>query len=64
MNPYPGIRPYLESDAHLYFGGEYQVDSVLRRMTKTRFIVFTGPSGCGKTSLCEQVFCLRCKLGF
>ena len=51
VNPYPGLRPFLESDAEYFFGRESQVEDLLMRLGRQRFLAVTGSSGCGKTSL-------------
>ena len=50
-NPYPGLRPFDEDDAHLFFGRETQVRELLTRMTDQHFIPVVGLSGSGKSSL-------------
>lgn len=48
---YPGLRPFDEGDALLYFGREEQTDELLRRLDDTRFLAVVGLSGSGKSSL-------------
>ena len=50
-NPFPGLRPFEEEDAHLFFGRETQVRELLARMDDERFIAVVGLSGSGKSSL-------------
>lgn len=50
-NPFPGLRPFEEEDAHLFFGRETQVRELLARMADERFIAVVGLSGSGKSSL-------------
>ena len=49
--PYPGLRPFREDEAEIFFGRDKQVDELLERLRLHRFIAVTGPSGCGKSSL-------------
>ena len=50
-NPYPGLRPFEEADFHLFFGRDEQIDELLRRLSRGRFVCVTGVSGSGKSSL-------------
>ncbi len=51
VSPYPGLRPFSEDEAELFFGREAQTDQLLDRLRRTRFLAIVGPSGCGKSSL-------------
>jgi energy-coupling factor transporter ATP-binding protein EcfA2 len=48
---FPGLRPFEEQDAALFFGRDEQVDSLLQRLQDTRFLAILGLSGSGKSSL-------------
>lgn len=50
-NPYPGLRPFLEHEEHLFFGREHQVDTMADRLSLTHFLAVVGSSGSGKSSL-------------
>ena len=50
-NPFPGLRPFLEAEEHLFFGRESQVDSLVDKLARTRFVTVVGTSGSGKSSL-------------
>jgi len=54
-NPYKGLRPFLETDAHNFFGREALVNRLVDRLKDdgdyTRFLSIVGPSGSGKSSL-------------
>lgn len=50
-SPYPGLRPFQQDEAHLFFGRDQQVADLLRRLGNSRFVAILGPSGCGKSSL-------------
>ncbi len=49
-NPFPGLRPFLEEDSHLFFGRENQVGEVLEKLIQNNFIAIIGNSGIGKSS--------------
>ncbi|MCF8380519.1 MAG: hypothetical protein K9H49_13140 [Bacteroidales bacterium] len=51
LNPYPGLRPFTQEEAHLFFGREGQVDNVVNSLLKNKFIAVIGSSGSGKSSL-------------
>ncbi len=50
-NPFPGLRAFEPEEDHLFFGRETQIDELLRRLRKTRFLAVLGTSGSGKSSL-------------
>jgi WD40 repeat protein len=50
-NPFPGLRPFEASEAHLFFGRDGQSDEMLRRLGRSRFLAVVGTSGSGKSSL-------------
>lgn len=50
-NPFPGLRPFSIDDTHLFFGREHQIDDILLKISKNRFITIMGYSGSGKSSL-------------
>jgi hypothetical protein len=51
FNPFPGLRSFEPDEAHLFFGRETQVDELLARLGRTRFLSVIGVSGSGKSSL-------------
>jgi len=51
LNPYPGLRPFAETEQRLFFGRTYQVGEILQRLERTSFAVVTGGSGSGKSSI-------------
>lgn len=59
--PYVGAAPFQEADARLYFGNENQLEALLDRMERQRFICLLGPESVGKTSLVQAglFFALR-----
>lgn len=51
VNPYPGLRSFEPEEAHLFFGRERQIEELIVRLDRTRFLAVVGTSGCGKSSL-------------
>ncbi len=49
-NPYPGLRPFLPEESHLFFGREEQVSEVIQKLLRNKFIAIIGNSGIGKSS--------------
>jgi WD40 repeat protein len=49
--PFPGLRPFLETESHLFFGREGQTQELLRRLEQGRHLAVLGTSGSGKSSL-------------
>ena len=50
-NPFPGLRPFDTSEAHLFFGRDQQIAELVNRLERHRFVAVVGLSGCGKSSL-------------
>jgi WD40 repeat protein/serine/threonine protein kinase len=52
-NPYKGLRPFEEADAHNFFGREVLIAQLLDHIevTDERFLALIGPSGSGKSSV-------------
>ena len=51
LNPFPGLRPFELGEEHLFFGREGQIDELLIRLNRTRFLAILGASSSGKSSL-------------
>ncbi|RPH30586.1 MAG: High-affnity carbon uptake protein Hat/HatR [Bacteroidales bacterium] len=51
INPFPGLRPFHTSEAHLFFGREGQSEEVLTNLSRNKFAAILGASGTGKSSL-------------
>jgi serine/threonine protein kinase/FixJ family two-component response regulator len=54
VNPYKGLRPFIESDAVDFFGRDRLVQSLLARLAggeNERILAVVGPSGSGKSSV-------------
>ena len=49
--PYAGLRPFHRDEADIFFGRDEQIDQLLAKLSKSRFLATVGPSGCGKSSL-------------
>jgi WD40 repeat protein/energy-coupling factor transporter ATP-binding protein EcfA2 len=49
--PYPGLRPFRPDERVIFFGRDQQVDELLERLDRVRFLAVVGASGCGKSSL-------------
>jgi energy-coupling factor transporter ATP-binding protein EcfA2 len=55
--PYPGLEPFTENDAAIFFGRDAKIDEVRETLARIKggnakgFIVVLGASGCGKSSL-------------
>jgi len=62
--PYPGLRPFRPDEADIYFGREPQIDALLDRLQRTRFLAVIGPSGCGKSSLVRAGMIPALETGF
>lgn len=50
-SPFPGLRPFRESESANFFGQDDQIEALLDRLGETRFVAVMGSSGCGKSSL-------------
>lgn len=50
-NPFPGLRPFSPSEAHLFFGRDGQSEEILQNLAANRFAAVLGASGSGKSSL-------------
>src|SRR5262245_11580994 len=52
-NPFPGLRPFLQSDKDFFFGRDGQIVELLARLRENRFLAVLGTSGSGKSSLVQ-----------
>jgi roadblock/LC7 domain-containing protein len=62
--PYPGLRPFHRDEADIFFGRDEQVDQLLAKLGKSRFLAAVGPSGCGKSSLIHTGLLNSLEAGF
>jgi WD40 repeat protein len=53
QSPYPGLLPFTREDAHLFFGREFEVEALLRKLRRPRLRAVIGASGAGKSSLVQ-----------
>jgi WD40 repeat protein len=49
--PYPGMAPFTERQAEVFFGRDREVEYTLERLREYPFLAVIGPSGSGKSSL-------------
>jgi WD40 repeat protein len=63
-NPFPGLRPFEEADAPLFFGRTKQVAELLEHLRIHRFLGVVGVSGSGKSSLIRAGLIPRLRQGF
>lgn len=50
-SPYPGLEPFTEADADVFFGREREIPALWRKIASRRLLAVIGPSGAGKSSL-------------
>jgi hypothetical protein len=50
-SPFPGLRPFEYKESHLFFGRDGQIEKLLDKLTRMRFLAVVGASGSGKSSL-------------
>jgi WD40 repeat protein len=50
-NPFPGLAPFDEPEAALFFGRDREIEEILERLASRRLLAVIGVSGCGKSSL-------------
>jgi len=61
--PYPGLRPFRQEEAYLFFGRDEQRNQLLRKLNDRNFVAVVGTSGCGKSSLIRAGLIPDLKLG-
>lgn len=49
--PYRGLRVFGEEDARFFFGRDREVQRLIEKLKRSRFVAVLGPSGSGKSSL-------------
>jgi predicted GTPase len=50
-NPFPGPRPFAESDSLLFFGRDRELSDLVALLFAHRAVLLHAPSGAGKSSL-------------
>ena len=50
-SPFPGLRPFEPDESRLFFGRDEQVEKLMDKLARTRFLAVVGTSGSGKSSL-------------
>jgi hypothetical protein len=63
-NPYVGLRPFEDHEAHLFFGRREQTVELLQRLHDGHFLAVVGSSGCGKSSLVRAGLVPALRAGF
>ena len=51
LNPFPGLRPFLQDGDYPFFGREEQTLELLQRRCSQRLVAVVGTYGSGKSSL-------------
>ena len=49
--PYPGMAPFSEAEAGLFYGRDREIDEAVQQLRQHPFLTVVGPSGSGKSSL-------------
>jgi hypothetical protein len=62
--PYPGLRPFGESESLFFKGRDSHVKHVIKLLEKNKFLMLTGASGDGKSSLVYAGVIPGTKAGF
>ncbi len=64
-SPFPGLHPFTDQDAPIFFGREREIDDLIRKLRDpvNRFITVVGASGSGKSSLVWAGLIPRLKAG-
>ena len=50
-SPFPGLRAFTDKDAPIFFGRGREIDDLVDRIGRSRFVTVVGASGSGKSSL-------------
>jgi hypothetical protein len=50
FDPYPGLAAFGEKDAAFFFGREFEVEAMWRKLGRPHLLALVGPSGAGKSS--------------
>src|SRR5881275_2799687 len=63
-SPFPGLRPFEPEESELFFGRDDDIQDILDRLRRTRFLAVVGASGCGKSSVVRAGLVASLKDGF
>jgi len=63
-SPYPGLRPFTESESIFFKGRDKHVGKVIAQLVERRFVMVTGASGDGKSSLVYAGVINEARAGF
>jgi len=50
LQPYPGLSSFTAQDAEYFFGREYEIEAVWKKLRRAHLLALIGPSGAGKSS--------------
>ncbi|MBI4648566.1 MAG: hypothetical protein HY738_18775 [Bacteroidia bacterium] len=62
--PYPGLRPFSESESIFFKGREAHIEKIIEQLGQHKFIMLTGASGDGKSSLVYAGLIPKARAGF
>jgi hypothetical protein len=62
--PYPGLRAFHRDESDIFFGRDEQIDQLLDKLQRSRFLAVIGVSGCGKSSLVKAGMIAALETGF
>lgn len=51
LNPFVGLRPFHDTESHLFFGRDRYINEIRRKLDRYHFVSVVGNSGSGKSSL-------------
>jgi len=64
ISPYPGLRPFTESEAVFFKGREEHITKIQQELGRHKFLMVTGASGDGKSSLIYAGLLPNIRAGF
>lgn len=62
--PFPGLRPYKESESDIFFSREREVEDALSILKRYKLVTICGESGTGKSSLIHAGILPKLRKGF
>lgn len=63
-NPYPGLRPFTESESLFFKGRDQHVRDIITQLEDKKILILTGSSGDGKSSLVYAGVAPQARAGF